>query len=226
MNDSHYSPLRASEEDSSPQEHLLPVSQNDRTLHRFPSTYSVILNPVVTLRILSSILGLTSFIILVIDGDEEFIASDIFLMFALIVNALMIIHHFASNVFKVTVELRQKTWRAELDSRRKTKVSTYFDVGLAGIIFICLIIGHGIKRWGGVWKAGVIIGYFVVILQSMCAVPNLDRKNLILSARLSDWTGKVPLDTKDSVVPDDTQRSPARRWNADPEEAQTAEQLV
>src|SRR4051794_15145511 len=81
MADSSYSPLpRASEEndrDSSPHEQLLPTSrpQVNLYMYKFPTTYSITFNPVIIFRILSTILALIAFIILVIDGNEEFIAG-------------------------------------------------------------------------------------------------------------------------------------------------------
>jgi hypothetical protein len=161
---SRYSLLpRASEEterESSPHEHLLPSMSR----MRLPRSYSATLKPVLLLRILASILTLTTFIILVIDGGDQFIAADIFAMSILILDILMVLHHFVSEVFKVTVELRQQAWSRDLGSQNKPKVSIYFDYGLSMCFLLCLIIGNGVKnRWdGGAWQAAVIIGYIVV----------------------------------------------------------------
>ena len=154
---------RASEDtvrESSPHEHLLP-SINRVCL---PRNYSATLNPIVLLRIIAGILSLTTFLILVIDGGNQFIAADIFVMCILILDIFMVLHHSVSHVFKVTVELRQQAWSRDLGSQNKPKVSTYFDYGLSMCLLICLIIGNGIKsRWdGGAWQGAVIVGYVVV----------------------------------------------------------------
>jgi hypothetical protein len=196
-------------------------------IYKYPTTYAVTFNPAVALRILSTILALITFIILVIDGDDEFIAADIFLMSIIIVNILMIIHHFVSHVFKVTVEVRKQAWKADLGSKSKPKVSMYFDIGLALIVLLCLIIGNSVKRWGGAWKAAVVIGYIVVLTQILIAVPTLDSKTLTLTAKLSDSKGKPPKDIKDPVMVDDTERGSARRRATESEEPRhSAEDLV
>jgi predicted lysophospholipase L1 biosynthesis ABC-type transport system permease subunit len=146
--------------ESSPHEHLLPSINK----MRLPRNYSATLNPVVLLRIIASILSLTTFLILVIDGGNQFIAADIFVMCILILDIFMVLHHSVSHVFKVTVELRQQAWSRDLGSQNKPKVSTYFDYGLSMCLLICLIIGNGVKnRWDrGAWQAAVIVGYVVV----------------------------------------------------------------
>lgn len=154
---------RASSEtsrDSSPHSHLLPTMNT----MRLPRNYSATLNPVLVLRIIASILSLTTFIILVIDGGDEFIAADIFVMCILILNILMILHHSVSDVFKVTVELRQQAWSRDLGGQNKPKVATYFDYGFSIALLICLLIGNGVKnRWdGGAWQGAVVVGYVVV----------------------------------------------------------------
>lgn len=161
---SRYISPHASEDtdrESSPHEHLLPTT-NINTKY-FPTTYSITLNPVLVLRIISTILALTTFIILVIDGGDAFIAADIFLMSIIIGNVLMVIHHGISHVFKVTVELRQQAWQPNLASKNKPKISMYFDVVLSIILMICLLIGNAVSdHWGGAWRAAVIVGYFIV----------------------------------------------------------------
>jgi predicted lysophospholipase L1 biosynthesis ABC-type transport system permease subunit len=131
---------------------------------RLPRNYSVTLSLVLLLRIIAAILSLTTFIILVIDGGDQFIAADIFVMCILILDLLMIAHHSVSHVFKVTVELRQQAWSHDLGSKNRPKVSTYFDYGLSMCLLICLIIGNAVKnRWdGGAWQGAVVIGYFIV----------------------------------------------------------------
>jgi hypothetical protein len=131
---------------------------------RLPRNYTLSINLVLLLRIIASILSLTTFIILVIDGGDQFIAADIFVMCILILDILMVIHHFVSHVFKVTVELRQEAWSRDLGSQNKPKASTYFDYGLSMCLLLCLIIGNGVKsRWdGGAWQGAVVVGYVVV----------------------------------------------------------------
>ena len=160
-----YTPIHPSEDvsrDSSPHSLLLPSMNTVRP--RLSRNYSTTLNPILLLRIISSILSLTTFIILVIDGGDAFIAADIFVMCILILNILMIIHHTVSDVFKVTVELRRQAWSRDLGGKGKLKVVTYFDCGLSIALLICLLIGNAVQdRWhGGAWQAAVIIGYFVM----------------------------------------------------------------
>jgi hypothetical protein len=150
-------------------------------------------------------------------------------MSIIIVNILLIIHHFVSNVLRVTVELRQQPWKADLGTRDKPKLSGLLDGTLAVIALLCLIIGYSVKRWRGAWRAGAIIGYIVVLLQVLLAVPSLDYKQLTLTATLTATKGKVPQDTKAPSVVDDSERGSARRRTVESEEprqAGTAEDLV
>lgn len=76
MSDSHYLPVRSSEDtepESRPHEDLLSASSTSSTHYKLPSTYSITFD-LFAVRFLSTILALVAFIILVIDGDEEFIA--------------------------------------------------------------------------------------------------------------------------------------------------------
>lgn len=79
MNDSQYLPVRQSEEnehDISAHAHanLLPTSSTSSSTHyNVPTTYGVTFD-LFAIRILSTVLALIAFIILVIDGNEEFIA--------------------------------------------------------------------------------------------------------------------------------------------------------
>lgn len=194
---------------------------------RLPKSYGLMLNPTLVLRGIAAILSLVTFIILVIDGHEPFIAADIFVMLILLLDIIMIAHHSVSEVFKVTVELRQQPWSRDLGSQNKPKVATYFDCGFSICLFICLLIGSAVRdRWNrGACDAGVVIGYIVVFLQFLMAVPFLE--NMTLSIKLYENRGKAPLDTKRPEVFDDTERGSARRRTTEAEApAQSAEDLV
>lgn len=200
--------------------------------------YSVTLNPLYALRILSTVLSITAFIIFVIDGGDAFIAADIFLAFTFIYNILILIQHSITHIFKITVELRSSSepWRHDIGStRRKVKPNMYIDVGLAVCLIICLIIGDAcVNRYhgGGAWQAAVVLGWFVVIIQIMLAVPTLDKKSLTLSAKFNDLGSKEPEDTK-YMVPNSATTGSAdmgaatRRGGTPGEEPRTmAEDLV
>ncbi|KAG4443827.1 hypothetical protein IFR05_000727 [Cadophora sp. M221] len=193
---------RASEEtdrDTSPHAHLLPTTENSPTRH-MPTACSITLSPVLVLRTLSFILALAAFIVFVIDGREAFIAADIFLALIMILNISNIVQHSVSHVFKITVELRQSSWKHDLGgSAGKPKTITYVDIGLSASLTLCLILGNALtNRWyGGPYKAGVVVGYFVVLFQVLAAVPVLDEKSLTLAARLTDLKPKFgPRDNK------------------------------
>lgn len=162
-----YSALpRASEEtdrSSSPHAHLLPTTEHSAIRH-IATACSITLSPVLILRTLSFILALAAFIVFVIDGREAFIAADIFLALIMILNLSMVVQHSVSHVFKVTVELRQSAWKTDLGSSGKHKSSTYADIGLSAALTLCLILGNALtNRWyGGPYKSGVVVGYFVV----------------------------------------------------------------
>lgn len=82
-------------------------------------------------------------------------------------------------------------------------------------------------RWGGPWKAAVVLGYVVVLLQVLLAVPTLESKSLTLTAKLSDSRGKAPKDTKVPFVTDETERGSARRRTTESDEPrQDAEDVV
>lgn len=76
MAESQYTPVRSTEDiarDSSAHSFLLP-NPIHYALYNVPSTYTFTFGPAIIIRTLSTILALVSFIILVIDGNEEFIA--------------------------------------------------------------------------------------------------------------------------------------------------------
>jgi len=172
---------------SSPRDSLLPTTTPILNRHTFPTSYKITFSPAIALRVVSTILALTTFIIFVIDGGHAFIAADIFLMILIIVNLIMILHYCISHLLKVTVELRQQPWNKDLGPSNKTKLSMYFDVGLSLIILLCIIIGNvATNRWRGAWKAAVVVGYFVVITQISQALPAMESKYLTLTASLSD----------------------------------------
>lgn len=82
------------------------------------------------------------------------------------------------------------------------------------------------SRWRGAWQAALILGYLVVLLRALQAVPGLERRNLTLSARLSELTGKNP--TRDIKVATmvNEERGSARRTVESEEMRPTAEDLV
>lgn len=151
-------PHEDDERDSSPHDHLLPTI----SLQNFNNTWSFTLNPPVVFRGLSTLLALIAFIIFCIDGGDEFIAADIFLMITIIANLLILIHYTVSHLVKVTVEVRQQSYA--LGDKKKPKVTTYLDLGFAAALALSLIIGNAVKRdwYGGAWKGAVVLGYLVV----------------------------------------------------------------
>ncbi|KAH7419107.1 hypothetical protein BKA64DRAFT_5349 [Cadophora sp. MPI-SDFR-AT-0126] len=167
-NQTPYSMLpRASSEtnrDDSPRAHLLSTIENHPSRH-MPTACSVTLSPVMVLRTVSFILALAAFIVFVIDGREAFIAADIFLALLMILNIISIVQYSVSHIFKVTVELRQSAWKHDLEgSYGKPRTVTYADIGLSAALTLCLILGNTLtnRYYGGAYKAGVIVGYFVV----------------------------------------------------------------
>ncbi|KAH7342908.1 hypothetical protein BKA65DRAFT_301046 [Rhexocercosporidium sp. MPI-PUGE-AT-0058] len=237
-NATQYSVLaRASEEtdrDSSPHTHLLPTTENSPIRH-MPTACSITLSPVLVFRTLSFILALAAFIVFVIDGHEAFIAADIFLALIMIMNVSLVVHHSISHVFKVTVELRQSSWKHDIGgSSGKPKAVTSVDIGLSAALTFCLILGNALtnRYYGGPYKAGVVVGYFVVLFQVLAAVPALDEKSLTLTARLTDLRpkfaprdNKLPAQTYVNAGGADT-GSARRRATESEDPRQSAEDLV
>ncbi|KAL2075791.1 hypothetical protein VTL71DRAFT_734 [Oculimacula yallundae] len=235
-NPTQYSTLsRASEEMDGDSSHanLLPTTETG-SIRRMPTACSVTLSPVLVLRTISFILALAAFIVLVIDGREAFIAADIFLALIMILNLFSVVQHSISHVFKVTVELRQSSWKHDLGgSLGKAKTATYADLGLSAALTLCLIIGSAAtnRYHEGAYRAGVIVSYFVVLCQVLAAVPVLDEKSLTLSARLTDLKPKFA--PRDNKISDQTTLSTggadmgsARRRGAESEEPRQGEDLV
>ena len=85
-------------------------------------------------------------------------------MLILLLNIFLILYYSISDVFKVTVELRQQPWSRDLAGQKTPKIATFFDCGLSGVCLLCLIIGSAAKRrWeDGAWQGAVIVGYFVM----------------------------------------------------------------
>ncbi|KAF8866759.1 hypothetical protein BDZ45DRAFT_667436 [Acephala macrosclerotiorum] len=188
----HLLPTHEDEDrDSSPHDSLLGLPPQS-----IPNTWSFTLNPIVVLRGLSLLLSLIAFLILCIDGGVEFIAVDIFLVCLMIINVLMLIHYTVSHLVKVTVEVRQQAY--DLGRAKKPRASLYLDLVFAAALILSLIIGNSVKnRWyGGAWKAAVILGWFVVVMQLLLAFPGLETKSLTITIKLNDYQGKYTPDTK------------------------------
>jgi hypothetical protein len=192
MSNPTYIPLSMAEEEegiSSPQDHLLPITNPLLNRHSqiLPITYKLTISPSLGLRIISTILALTAFIILVIDGGDAFIAADIFLMLLIIVNLVMILQYCVSHMLKITVEVRNQPWSKDLGTQNKAHISNVIDVCLSLLVLLCIIIGNAVTHhWGGAWRGAVVVGYFVVLCQIAQSLPLMERKHLTLTATLAD----------------------------------------
>ena len=152
-----------SDHESSPRDSLLGTMNVSTRRFDSPTAYSLTVNLVLTLRTLSTILATATLVILILDGGDAFIAADIFLALLMILNVVMVIQHFLSDVFKVTVEFRRSAWKTHLGSQNRPRVAMGFDLGLSVCLMMSLVLGHALcNYWGGTWRIGVIIGYTVV----------------------------------------------------------------
>ncbi len=158
-----YTPLshEDSDDDSSPEEHLLSVSSNNSRHTESPSTCSTTFNPALVLRLASLIMGLIAFIIFIVDGGEPFIATDIFLAFIMILDFSMIVHHAISDVFQITVHLRHGSWKSDIRGSEKSNVAWYIDIALTLSLTISLIVGTAVS-YSGIWIAAAVFGYFIM----------------------------------------------------------------
>jgi hypothetical protein len=159
-----YTPLshEDSDEESSPEEHLSVSSINSR-LTESPKTFSATLNPVLVLRLVSLVLGIIAFIIFIVDGDDPFIATDIFLAFIMIIDFAMVIHHAISDVFQVTVQLRHRSWKSDIRGPEKSNAARYTDIGLTFCLTVSLFTGNAIRAdWPGIWIISAVFGYIIM----------------------------------------------------------------
>jgi hypothetical protein len=160
-----YTPLshEDSDEESSPEEHLLSVSSINSRLTESPKTFSATLNPVLVLRLVSLVLGIIAFIIFIVDGDDPFIATDIFLAFIMIIDFAMVIHHAISDVFQVTVQLRHGSWKSDIRGPEKSNAARYTDIGLTFCLTVSLFTGNAIRAdWPGIWIISAVFGYIIM----------------------------------------------------------------
>jgi hypothetical protein len=162
----HYTPLshEDSDDEISPQEHLLSVSTMSSRQSEGPTTWSATLNPTFALRLVSVFMEIIAFVLLVVDGDVPFIATDIFLAFIILLDFFTIIHHSISDIFKITVELRNGSWSHDIRGSEKSNVAARLDMVLTGCLTICLMVGNGIKAegWPGAWIGGTVLGYLIM----------------------------------------------------------------
>ena len=157
-----YTPLshEDSDEENSPEEALLSSSINSRHTDS-PSTWSTTLNPVFVLRLTSLVMGIIAFIIFVVDGETPFIAADIFLVFLMILDFSMIAHHAISDVFQITIHLRNGSWRSGARGSEKLDAAWYLEILLSICLLISLIVGNAI-HWPGIWIVAVVFGYLMM----------------------------------------------------------------
>lgn len=159
-----YTPLshEDSDEESSPDEHLLSPSINSEPTTS-PKTCSLTLNPTLVLHLTSLILGIITFIIFIVDGNVPFIATDIFLAFIMLLDFFAIVHHAFSNVFQVTVQLRHRSWKSEPRGSETSKATRYIDLGLTFCLTVSLITGNAIRaNYPGVWIISAVFGYLIM----------------------------------------------------------------
>ncbi|KAG9239047.1 hypothetical protein BJ875DRAFT_449286 [Amylocarpus encephaloides] len=185
-----------SERDASP---LLPSINSTRRVA--PSTWEVDIQPVICLRILSTILAIIIFVFWVVDGRGNFVAACIFDMMLIILNIVQLLSWLCTDVMKITVDMRGQSRQISLsnDGKDKIRVSMYLEIFLSLVLLLSIAIGKSTRsrHWsGGLWKAGAIIGFTVVGLQILLALPQLANKRLILTAKLTSLTGKDIVDTK------------------------------
>jgi len=189
----HIVPRDDPDQETSPLDCLLPTSPVGRKNIPSPA-WTLNINAVILLRILSTTLAIISFVFSVLAGGDAFIASDIFMMPLIILNVLQVINHIFTVILKVTIDFRSQSRQVTLGhtGKDKPRISMYFDIGLALILLITIPIAHASKsreyyRRGNVslWMSGAIIGYFVIGIQLLLALPQLTNKKLTLTVKLS-----------------------------------------
>ena len=158
-----YTPLshEDSDEESSPEEHLLSTSSINSRHAYSPSACSATLSPALVLRLASLIMGTIAFIIFIVDGDIPFIAADIFLAFIMILDFSMIVNHAISDVFQITIYLRNGSWKSDVRGSEKLDAAWYIDILLSTCLLVSLIVGNAI-HYAGIWIVAVIFGYFIM----------------------------------------------------------------
>ena len=158
-----YTPLshEDSDEESSPEEHLLSTSSINSRHAYSPSACSATLSPALVLRLASLIMGTIAFIIFIVDGDIPFIAADIFLAFIMILDFSMIVNHAISDVFQITIHLRNGFWKSDVRGSEKLDAAWYIDILLSTCLLVSLIVGNAI-HYAGIWIVAVIFGYFIM----------------------------------------------------------------
>jgi hypothetical protein len=164
-----YTPLSHddSDEESSPDEHLLSPD-NDSRITKSPKTCSLTINPTLVLHLTSLILGIIALIIFIVDGAGPFIATDIFLAFIMLLDFFTIVHHAISNVFQVTVQLRHGSWKSEYRGSKMSKAARYVDLGLTFCLTVSLITGNAIlANFPGVWIVSAVFGYLIMCVLNL-----------------------------------------------------------
>ncbi|TAQ86855.1 hypothetical protein B7494_g4811 [Chlorociboria aeruginascens] len=206
---SRYHLLRGSDDelsrDASPPEH--PSDRNSQA----DSSFSIDLNPALVLRIASLGLGLAAFIVAIKPGrfQRSLIGADIFFMCSILVNFYLIIHHFVSHFFVVAVEFRHhKHLNPSITFEHKT---SYVDGFLSCCLLFCLLITSITK---GV-SAAVVMGYIIVLLHFLVALPQLDSTFLMFK-----------MTKHEKCRPDPPVNAKVALQTAVVEEPRTAEDLV
>jgi hypothetical protein len=158
-----YTPLshEDSDEESSPEEHLLSISSINSRHTESPSTCSTTFKPALVLRLASLVMGIIAFIIFIVDGNTPFIATDIVLAFIMILDFSMIVHHAISDVFQVTIHLRHGSWKVDIRGPEKSNAAWYIDIAITLALTISLIVGTAVS-WGGIWIAAAVFGYIIM----------------------------------------------------------------
>ncbi|KAE9373451.1 hypothetical protein N431DRAFT_557547 [Stipitochalara longipes BDJ] len=180
-----YTPLSHADSDEE-SSHLLSISSINSRHNDSPSTCSATLNPALVLRLASLVMGILAFIIFIVDGDTPFIAADIFLAFIMILDFSMIFHHAISDVFQITIHLRNGSWKGDVRGSEKLDAVWYIDILLSTCLLISLIVGN-VLHWPGIWIVAVIFGYFIIIIHILLAIPVIHKNSftLTISAKLN-----------------------------------------
>jgi len=73
----------------------------------------------------------------------------------------MIAHHAISDVFQITIHLRNGSWRSGARDSEKLDAAWYLDIFLSSCLLISLIVGNAI-HYPGIWILAAVFGYLIM----------------------------------------------------------------
>ncbi|RDL39657.1 uncharacterized protein BP5553_03997 [Venustampulla echinocandica] len=166
--------------ESSPHEHLLSPSPANMGTRAPPfRNCKISIEPVYLPRVASTALGITIFVFFVIDGQSDYIGADIFVMLIVLLNIVVLL----GRILRLRCIKSCIPFDLKFKGKKDSKVLPCLDIGLSIALLVSMHLGRATRDHPYDHlksTVGVYIGYGMIALQVLAALPQLARWHVVL----------------------------------------------